>query len=175
MSRGVAARRWRGGQGRKAFMYDGWEVERVADCQMFPLSLLCVFDTQSEGRSDRGSVGEMSAKIEGGDGIRGGGTTRGRRRRCYRMCYLAECCQHLCSSLMRPGGNIMQMSLNGAWTRPKAGSPITTSPSSSSLSNCPPTFLLCPRHCPICLCPYLPRLLFNFLLMPFLASYSPLN
>lgn len=31
-------------------------------------------------------------------------------------------------------GNIMQMSLNGAWTRPKAGSPITKSPSSSSSS-----------------------------------------
>ena len=31
-------------------------------------------------------------------------------------------------------GNIMQMSLNGAWIRPKAGSPITTSPSSSSPS-----------------------------------------
>lgn len=54
--------KWVGGwqlNERDAFMYDGWEVERGADCQMFPLSLLCVFDTQSVGRSDRGTVGEL--------------------------------------------------------------------------------------------------------------------
>lgn len=49
-----------GGSGSSAmeqkedFRDDGWEVERVPDCQMFPLSLLCVFDTPIEGRSDGG-------------------------------------------------------------------------------------------------------------------------
>lgn len=34
-------------------------MERGADCQMFPLSPLHVFDTQSEGRSDRERVGGL--------------------------------------------------------------------------------------------------------------------
>lgn len=29
-------------------------MERVADCQMFPLALYCVFDTPCEGRSAGG-------------------------------------------------------------------------------------------------------------------------
>ena len=37
-------------------------MERVADCQMFPLSLLCGFDTQSEGGSDRGRMGGMRSE-----------------------------------------------------------------------------------------------------------------
>lgn len=37
-------------------------MERVADCQMFPLSLLCVFDMQSEGRSDRKRAGGLRSE-----------------------------------------------------------------------------------------------------------------
>lgn len=36
-------------------------MDRVADCQMFPLSPLCVFDTQSEGRLERRRVGGVKS------------------------------------------------------------------------------------------------------------------
>lgn len=56
--------------------------------------------------------------------------------------------------------NIMQMSLNGAWTpAPKQGHRLPHLP-------LPPlrllVFFLCPRHRSICLCPYLPPHLFFF-------------
>ena len=41
----------------------------------------------------------------------GGGVMKGRRRRCYHKCYLADCFWHLCSSLMRPVGTLCRWAL----------------------------------------------------------------
>lgn len=46
---------------------------------------------------------------------------RERRGRFYHMCYLAECWQHLCSSLMRPWGTLCRWVLMDRWLAPKQG------------------------------------------------------
>lgn len=70
-----------------------------------------------------------------------GGAMRERWGRCNRMCYLAECSHHLCTTILNEARrNIMQMSFNGA---------IRTPPSSSSLFPRLPALSLCPRQCPI--------------------------
>lgn len=119
-----------GKEGREAFMYDGWEVERVANCQVLPLSLLFVFDTQSQGRLLCGRAKERRwrATIEWNrKGVVGGMLSQTNP---------AECFRHLCSSLMRPWGTLCR------WIemrhRPKPQSRVTEH---SSLScSCPYAF-----------------------------------
>lgn len=93
-----------GKEAREAFMYDGWEVERVANCQVFPLSLLFVFDTQSQGRLVCGRAKERRwrATIE----WNGKGEEGGEKEKMLSQKDLAECFRHLCSSLMRPRGTL---------------------------------------------------------------------
>lgn len=147
-----------GDEKREAFMYDRWEVERVAACQMFPLSLLCVFDMQSEGRSDKKRAGELRSE----NGRQWWSKGRGKRRGKWEE-IVSRVTRRIVSPLHilnEARKNIMQISLNGL------------NPSSVLLPF--PTFrfvfyhisFFVFFHCPIYLCPYLVLFFLIFFFMP---------
>lgn len=86
----------RGGK-RLCMMDERWRGLQTVRCSLY-LSYAFLIRRVREGW--RGVGG-----LRGEDGI-GWGRVKERRRRCYRMYYLAECCQHLGLSLMRPGGTL---------------------------------------------------------------------